>query len=320
MKNFILLGILMIFNISCMNQKNEHGNDYVIADSTLSSLGEGALWDAEGNRLFYVDILGKKLYEFYPGSEELISHDMPSMIGTVVVKNQDEVLVALVDGVYTYNLKNRSLEFLACPPENDSTQRFNDGKCDPSGRFWVGTMSLVGGKEGSHLFCLDKEGNFTVKLEGITTSNGIVWSSDKKYMYYIDTPTRKVMEYSYDDSSGALGSSRIAVNVPDSLGFPDGMAIDANDHLWVCMWGGGSVCCFDRKTGQLIDRILVPAKNVTSCAFSGDKLNELYVTSARVGTSEEELQRYPNAGALFKFTLKYTGKAGNRYFTNTRVL
>lgn len=320
MKKLLFFGILTILNLSCMNQKKYTASDIVIADSTLNSLGEGALWDAEGNRLFYVDILGKKLFEFYPSSGKKITHDMPSMIGTVVVKNEDEVLVALVDGVYTYNLKNRKLDFLACPPENDSSQRFNDGKCDPSGRFWVGTMSLAGGKENSHLFCLDNNGQFSVKLEGVTISNGIVWSSDKQYMYYIDTPTRKVMEYSYDDETGNLGASRVAVSVPDSLGSPDGMAIDANDNLWVCMWGGSAVCCFDRSSGQLLERIMVPAKNVTSCSFSGDNLNELFITTARVGTSEEELERYPNAGALFKFTLKYSGNGGNRYFANTRVL
>ncbi len=305
--------------ISCMNNENDSASEIMMADSTRYLLGEGALWDAPGKRLFFVDIIGKKLFEYYPESGTRIIHDMPSMPGTVVVENHNEVLVALEDGIYKYNLQSKEFNFLTCPPENDHTQRFNDGKCDPSGRFWVGTMSLVGGKENSNLFCLDNEGKIKVKLDSVTVSNGIVWSSDKKYMYYNDTPTRKVMEYPYDNSTGELGEARIAVIVPDSLGAPDGMAIDADDNLWVCMWGGSAVCCFDRNTGELLDRIMVPAKNVTSCAFSGDKLTDLYITTARIGTSEDDLKALPYAGCLFKITLKYRGIEPNRYFHNTTV-
>ncbi|MEX0986041.1 MAG: SMP-30/gluconolactonase/LRE family protein [Bacteroidales bacterium] len=303
-----------------MNQQDPQNYEVVVADSTVNSLGEGAIWDAAGNRLFYVDILGKKLFEYYPESGEKNVHEMPSMIGTVVVRTDDEVLVALEDGIYSYNLTRRELNFLVCPPQNDSTQRFNDGKCDPAGRLWVGTMSLQGDKKKSHLFCLDPATGITVKLDGITTSNGIVWSSDKEYMYYIDTPTQQVMEFKYDNSTGDISEPRIAVQVADSLGYPDGMAIDGNDNLWVCMWGGSSVCCFDRKTGKLLERISVPAKNVTSCAFTGDKLNEMYITTARIATSDEEIKTFPNAGSLFKITLKYKGSHSNRYKINNRVL
>jgi len=296
-----------------MNQKNNQSSDITIADSTHYALGEGALWDFENQRLFYVDIVGKKLFEYYPDTERRITHEMPSMIGTIVVKNKNEVLVALQDGIYCYNLHSKEFDFIVCPAENDSTQRFNDGKCDPAGRFWAGTMSLIGGRENSHLFCLDQNSNIEVKLDGISTSNGIVWSSDKQYMYYIDTPTKKVMEYKYDNESGNICEPRVAVHVADSLGYPDGMAIDADDRLWVCMWGGSAVCCFDPKSGELIDRIIVPAKNVTSCAFSGRDLDELYITTARVGTSEMDLLTYPNAGSLFKTKVNTRGIPSSCY-------
>jgi len=286
-----------------MNSTNSKALEITPVDSTRHSLGEGALWDNEYQRLFYIDIIGKKLFEYYPEKDKRIDHNMPSMIGTVVVKSKNEVLVALEDGVYSYNLESRELDFMVCPPENDSTQRFNDGKSDPSGRFWVGTMSLVGGKETSHLFCLDTDGTMEVKLDKISTSNGIVWSADKQYMYYIDTPTKKVMEYKFDNETGNIDHPRVAVQVADSLGYPDGMAIDAEDNLWVCMWGGSAVCCFDRNSGELLDRIMVPAKNVTSCAFSGKNLNELYITTARIGTSEEQLKTFPQAGSLFKIKI-----------------
>ena len=192
-------------------------------------------------------------------------------------------------------------------------QRFNDGKCDPAGRFWVGTMSLVGEKKTSHLFCYDRDGSVVTKLDGISTSNGIVWSKYHKFMYYIDTPTRKVMEYAYNKETGEISDPRIAVSVADSLGFPDGMAIDADDNLWVAMWGGSAVCCFDRKSGKLINKIEVPAKNVTSCAFGGPELTDLYITTARIGTSEEELEKFPDAGKLFKTVINTKGIPGFCY-------
>lgn len=294
------------------NEKQTQAN-VSIADDTIHELGEGALWDAAHSRLFYVDIIGRKLSVLYPENRTIIRHDMPSMIGTVVCHTENEVLVALVDGIYKFNLETQDLTFLACPPENDSTQRFNDGKCDPAGRFWVGTMSLVGGRETSHLFCLDHDGTVVTKLDGISTSNGIVWSKDEKFMYYIDTPTRKIMEYAYDKESGEISKPRVAVTVADTLGYPDGMAIDADDNLWVAMWGGSAVCCFDRLSGKLINKIAIPAKNVTSCAFGGPELTDLYITTARIGTSEEELESFPDAGKLFKTTVNTAGSVSFCY-------
>ena len=126
-------------------------------------------------------------------------------------------------------------------------------------------------------------------------------------MYYIDTPTRNVMEFAFDNESGEISQPRVAVMIADSLGYPDGMAIDSEDRLWVAMWGGSAVCCFDRESGKLIRRIRVPAKNVTSCAFSGPELKDLYITTARVGTSEEDLEEFPLAGSLFKISTDIKG-------------
>jgi len=319
MKKLIPLLLLAAQIFGCSGNEKKETYAVTIIDSTHHALGEGALWDARSERLFYVDILGKKLYVYEPSSGTTEMHEMPSMPGTVVVNNDNEVLVALEDGIYRYQLDNRQFKFLFCPPQNDSTQRFNDGKCDPAGRFWVGTMSLRGKKEQSHLFCMENDTSYTIKLDGISVSNGIAWSSDKKHMYYTDTPTRKVMEFTYDEKTGNISRPRVAVSVHDSLGAPDGMAIDADDNLWICMWGGSAVCCFDPASGELIDRIIVPARNVTSCTFAGEQLHDLYITTARTGTSEEELSRFPDAGSLFKVTLKYSGTAPNRYSVNNRV-
>lgn len=306
MKTLALAAVTLCILSGC-SQSASPGNEISIADSTHYQLGEGALWDWKHNRLLYIDIIEKKLMVWYPEPDQLNTHEMPSMIGTVVAESKEEVRVALEDGIYRYNLETGDLTFLANPPENDSTQRFNDGKCDPAGRFWVGTISVVGNRKSSHLFRHDGGETVKVMLDSITISNGIVWSSDGKKMYYIDTPTRKVMEYRFNLAEGTISEPRVCVSVPDSLGAPDGMAIDSEDHLWVAMWGGSAVCRFDPENGTLKERIMVPAKNVTSCAFGGEDLRTLYITTARAGTGEEELQQFPDAGALFSIRTSIRG-------------
>jgi sugar lactone lactonase YvrE len=137
-------------------------------------------------------------------------------------------------------------------------------------------------------------------LDSISISNGIVWTKDKKTMYYIDTPTLEIKAFDYDDVTGAISNPRVAVQVNDSLGYPDGMAIDENDKLWVGMWNGNAVICFDPITGEMVSKIEVPAHNVTSCAFGGKNLDTLYITTAREDMSDEEHAKYPLAGSLFK--------------------
>lgn len=137
-------------------------------------------------------------------------------------------------------------------------------------------------------------------LDSITISNGIVWTKDGRTMYYTDTPTGKIRAYDFDPWNATLSNERVAVEVPVELGFPDGMTIDADDMLWVALWNGNAVVRFDPKTGEILQKIEVPAHNVSSCAFGGPNLDILYITSARVDMSEAELEAFPLAGSVFE--------------------
>ena len=170
---------------------------------------------------------------------------------------------------------------------------------DPSGRLWIGTMGFGAPKGAASLYCVWADGTVETKLTKVTISNGIVWSANKKYMYYNDTPTRKIIRFRYDDSSGDILYDGVAVNIPEGTGSPDGMTIDCNDNLWVAQWGGGGVYCYNPYTGDLLTKIVVPAPHVASCAFGGDKLDTLYITTARAGLSEEQLEEYPLSGSVF---------------------
>jgi sugar lactone lactonase YvrE len=187
--------------------------------------------------------------------------------------------------------------------------RFNDGKCDPAGRFLAGTMDDAEEAATGSLHSLSPDGSIQTLLTGIRISNGLTWSPDGRTFYYIDTPTRQVSAFDYDLSSGAIADPRPAVVVPPELGWPDGMTSDAQGMLWVAMWGGAKLTRWDPATGQLLQSIPLPAFNVSSCAFGGPDLDEIYVTSARQGMSAAQLGQYPLSGGLFRLRPGLRGSA-----------
>ena len=280
-----------------------------------AELGEGAFWNHKTQELYWVDILGKKLYIYNPSTKLNTSFEMPSRIGTVVPQSDSTAVVALEDGIYIQNTKNGSLTRLSNVEADIPENRFNDGKCDPNGNLWVGSMHIAEKEPNAKLYKVAPSGTATAMLDNITISNGIVWTKDAKTMYYIDTPTAKIRAFDYDAKSSTISNERVAVEVPASLGFPDGMAIDEHDNLWVGMWNGNAVVCFDSKTGSVITRIELPAHNVTSCAFGGPNLDILYITTATVDMTEDEKIQFPLAGSVFKIIPGVKGVPSSFYGT-----
>src|SRR5260370_16892230 len=136
-------------------------------------------------------------------------------------------------------------------------------------------------------------------VAGVTISNGLAWSRDATTLYYIDTPTRTVVAYDYERSTGGIAGRRVVIQVPEAMGFPDGMAIDVSDNLWIAQWDGGCVGAWDPRRGRLLERIELPARRVTSCAFGGLRLDELYLTTARRGLDSPTLSPEPHSLPLF---------------------
>ena len=278
-----------------------------VAYKAEASTGEGSIWHPERNSLFWVDIEGKTLYEYLPEEKECRTWNFDRMVSTVVPETDTTVIVSLQNEIIRVNLKNGNTVTIAPIDDQNGEQRCNDGKCDPSGRLWIGTMRFSGPEEQAFLYCVESDGQVRTKLEKVTISNGIVWSADKKYMYYNDTPTGRIARYLYDDLTGAIQFDGIAVIIPEGTGAPDGMTIDSNGNLWVAQWGGYGVYCYDPHTGELLSKIEVPAPNVASCAFGGENLDTLYITTARGGLSEEVLKEYPESGSLFSCKPGVTG-------------
>jgi len=281
------------------NERSMKTKKAVLLYEIPAQLGEGAFWNHETNILYWVDIEGKQLHLYDPKKKTNKSLPTPSRIGTVVPQNKDVAIIALENGIYKINTNNGALELLSDVEANITENRFNDGKCDPNGNLWVGSMHFEQSKPNARLYKVESSGKTTPMLDHITISNGIVWTKDKKTMYYIDTPTRKIRAFDFNVENSTISNERVAVEVSESLGYPDGMAIDEKDNLWVGMWNGNSVLCFDPKAGTVIDKIEVPAHNVTSCAFGGKDLNLLFITTASIDMTGEEKKQFPLAGSLF---------------------
>ena len=188
---------------------------------------------------------------------------------------------------------------IADPERDTPANRFNDGKCDPAGRLWAGTMEFDGEPDRGALYCLDTDGTVTRKFGNVTISNGIVWSLDGRTMYYIDTGRNNVRAYDYDVATGAIGNERVTVTNEGSGHF-DGMTMDAEGMVWVAIFGGSAVRRYDPESGALLDAIELPMSQITSCAFGGPDLTDLYVTSACLRLSESERSSEPLAGSLVR--------------------
>lgn len=302
-KAFSIIIIAFLF-LNCVTQKS---NDAELVLDTKSELSEGAIWNFKTEELMWVNINGEILNFYNPKTGNNKEMFTGQMIGTVVPTESGNAIVALQNGIYVFDIKTGSKKLIVNPEENLPNNRFNDGKCDPSGRFWAGTMSTVGEKKVGSLYRLNIDNTIRKMVENVSISNGIVWSTDKTKMYYIDTPTHKVMGYDYDNESGDISNPQVAVEIPKEMGGPDGMTIDEKGNLWIALWGGNAVGCWNPETGKLLETVNVPAKNVTSCAFGDEDLRTLYITTARDGNSKKELEKFPYSGGIFKIRTEVKG-------------
>jgi sugar lactone lactonase YvrE len=248
-----------------------------------------------------LDILEKIIHVYDPASgRDKVIHS-PEMVGCMAARRSGGLIVARTDGLFFFDPEAVKWTFIKDPESNIPTNRFNDGKADPAGRFWAGTISVEGDNSGvAALYRLDKDLKIKKVVDKAGNSNGLAWDTQKKVMYYIDTPTMEVAAFDYDQESGEVSNRHPCIKITEDMGYPDGMTIDAEGKLWVCLWAGHSVSRWDPDNGKLLQRIELPAPNVTSCVFGGRNFDELYVTSARLTLDDATLEKYPLSGGLFR--------------------
>ncbi|OXG84261.1 hypothetical protein C349_02603 [Cryptococcus neoformans var. grubii Br795] len=297
-------------------------------------LGEGCIWDAQRQRLYFVDIDGKKIYTYEPSSG---THGYQSFdkkpTALALLQDGSGLLVSLEDG--PAYVPFTSLPF---PPTNSSSTykrlpvdiappdgffRFNEACVDPTGNRWlIGTMmiednypNMIAGT----LYALQADGNGGLVapqiLDGITVSNGMGWSHDLKTMYFTDSIRKEIWEFDFNAANGEMSNKRIfsGVDQPE-LGYPDGMCQDAQYGFWSARWGASKVLHFT-PDGELDLIIQFPkALNMTSCIFGGANMDELYVTSASAATSGDSVEKFPDSGHLYVVKgLGFEGRERTRF-------
>ncbi|GAA4437719.1 SMP-30/gluconolactonase/LRE family protein [Ravibacter arvi] len=264
-----------------------------------SKLGEGPVWDDRRQRIIWLDILNGKIHTYTPGKDAYSFSETGQLTGAVALTENDTLLAAMENGFFEINEATGTSTAWGDPESHLPGNRFNDGKCDPKGRFWAGTMQMAETETTGNLYVMDVDRSVYHKLSDIGCSNGLAWNSRHDTMYYIDSPTREVAAFDYDPETAAISNRRVILTIPEGDGFPDGMTIDAEDQLWVALWDGWKVIRVDPDNGSITAQIELPAARITSATFGGPDLTDLYITSARVGLSEEELEKQPLAGSLF---------------------
>ena len=276
--------------------------------------GESPCWDAPTGRLYWVDIKGCELHHYNPNRLKDASWSLPTTVGTVAPVDENVILLAMQDGIFSFNLVKGKRNLVLDIETTITDNRFNDGKCDSKGRFWAGTMALAEDRPVGSLYRLNTDLTYENCLSGITVSNGLDWSLDDKTMYFIDSPTRGIDAFDFDVITGGISNRRTIIRTPTEEGVPDGMTVDEEGMIWVAMWGGWCICRYNPITSEKLMKIEIPAKRVTSCAFGGQNMNELYITSAAIGDNGVDSRaEEPLAGSLFRVKLPFKGKPANRF-------
>jgi sugar lactone lactonase YvrE len=261
-------------------------------------LGEGPLWDAPRNRLLWVDIEGGVVLGGVLDGDSIAVTDKTGfggMVGAVTVAEDGTLLVAAQEHLVVLYPDGRREDGPRVVPAG-AARRLNDGKTDPAGRFLVGTLSLAGPSEREVLVRLEADGDLTVLDHDLALSNGLAWSSDGRWMFSVDSLRGTVSVRDYDLETGAVGPRRVHLRIDGGL--PDGIAMDAADHLWVAVRGGGEVRRY-APDGTLVDRVETGAPHTSSVAFAGEDLRTLVATTATSELTEAQLRAHPDSGRIF---------------------
>ncbi|CAH1775554.1 unnamed protein product [Owenia fusiformis] len=298
-------------------------------EKVAKTVGEGPHWDDASQTLMFVDIMeGTIIWWDYKTGAIVNRYKTDEGPVTLVVPRRSGGYVISTGRKLNHLQADRTTVTPLAEEVDQGTQnRFNDGKCDPKGRLWAGTMghepvpTQLELEMGS-LYRLDLEGQLTKWVEKVSISNGLAWDLEKSTMYYIDSIPKVVYAFDYDNKTGDISNRRTAIDYskclesgdPKELGVPDGMCIDTEGKLWVACFFGARVIRFDPQTGKMLQTIPIPAARVTSCCFGGPNMDILYVTCSAFQVDENEWKKYPSTGSVFQVTgLGVKGCTANVY-------
>jgi sugar lactone lactonase YvrE len=291
------------------------GNAVRVTAAAPTRLGESPFWHPLEQALYYVDIPGRALHRHDPAGGAARRWDLPAEPGSAVpTLDASRLLLAMRDGLWRFDTASGTRQLLAPPPYDPAIERFNDGKCDPQGRFWVGTIYEPRKPPCATLHCW-AEGRLQQRGADITVSNGLAWSPDGATMYWTDTTAHTVRTFDFDADGGVFENGRVFATFPrrepdqplaDYGGRPDGAAVDSEGCYWVAMYEGGRLLRI-APDGTVLREVVLPVRCPTMPCFGGPHLTTIFVTTAREGRSAGELEREPHAGRVLAIDVDVPG-------------
>jgi sugar lactone lactonase YvrE len=273
-------------------------------------LGESPVWDERSGELVRVDISGRRVHRWNPTTDRSTSFETEGDVGAVVLCDDGSLVLAIECELWLRDIAGEMT--LIGDVEAKPGVRFNDCRADPRGRLWAGTLHRDREPRQAALYRLDPGGVLTTVLPDRTISNGLGWSPAGTTMYYVDSTTQRIAEFDYDLDTGELGDQRLFAEIEPTDGLPDGLTVDADGCVWVCLFGGGRMRRY-LPDGTLDLEIMLPLTNPTCPAFGGTDLSTLYVTTARHRLTDEQLAREPLAGAVLQIDVGVSGRLPYRF-------
>lgn len=278
----------------------------VIARDVRDTLGEGLLWSARDNAVYWTDILAPALNRLSLTDGAVTRWNMPEMIGWVIERRDRPGFIAgFRNGFAELTLDSLTITPIVDPEPDLPDNRLNDAKADAKGRIWAGSMPLTADRPTGSLYCFDTDRTATRVDSGYSVANGPAISPDQRWLYHTDTPARQVYRFALD--ADGVRDRAPFIQFDEEWGYPDGMTVDVEGHLWVAHWGGSRISRFTPE-GALGRSIALPASQITNICFAGEGLDRMFVTSAADGLSDEE-----HAGALFEVDAGVVGLPPGQY-------
>ncbi|PKU26588.1 SMP-30/gluconolactonase/LRE family protein [Telmatospirillum siberiense] len=273
-----------------------------------AELGECPVWSVREQALYWVNIKGQAIHRYDPGTGQTAVMPVAEQIGCIGLAESGGFVAGMRSGLWRLDAHGKTLTKLADNPEDWTSSRFNDGRCDRAGRFWAGTLDEPKAGRNAHLYRYDARG---LKAMGgdLLTSNGLAFSPDDRWLYHADTPAFTIYRYAFDRVSGTLGPREPWIRLPSQAADrarPDGAAVDAAGRYWTALYEGGRIQCYS-PDAELLAEYSLPARCPTMIAFGGPRLTTLFVTTARAGRSPEELAVFPESGGLFAMEIETPG-------------
>lgn len=266
-------------------------------------LGEGPFW-SEAQLLYWLDIYNHRVHQFNPATGTHQVFDVGEVVSCIAPAGSDRLIMAQRSRIAFLDTTNGTVTPILNIEDNQLGMRFNDGKCDAAGRFWFGSMCTTGPK--ARLYRYDPDGSLHVMQTGLGISNGLGWSPDQSTFYLTDSPLKTIYAFDFDPASGSISNRRVFIDLTTESFYPDGLTVDREGCIWSAMWDGWCVIRFD-SSGKEMMRVQMPVQRPTSCTFGNADLATLYITTASVGLSEEEIEKSFYSGDLFSLPTSTSG-------------